>query len=96
MCVLLSTCVRHAVHVRPVPHQYVHHPVFASHGGAPERRNVVDGPEIFLRMSNNFPQVSSNLPVILDLVQSSLFKVGITSTDQVLDNFNISLLARHK
>ena len=56
MYVLLSTCVRHAVHVRPVPHQHVHHPVFASHGGAPERRNVVDGPEIFLRMSNNFPQ----------------------------------------
>ena len=54
MCVLLTTCVRHAVHVRPVPHQDVHHPVFAGHGGAPEWRHVMDGPEIFLRMSNIF------------------------------------------
>ena len=33
------------------------------------------------------------LPIVLDLVETSLFKVGVTYTDQVLHNLNIALLA---
>ena len=40
--------VRHAVHVRPVPHQHVHHAELARYGGAPQRSYVVNRPEIFL------------------------------------------------
>ena len=36
--------VGHAVNVRPVAHQHVHHAELAGHGGAPQRRHVVDRP----------------------------------------------------
>ena len=37
-----------------------------------------------------------NLPVILNLVQSSLFQVCFAYTHQVLNNFNISFLASNE